>query len=117
MGKLGLETCHNRKMGIGFDFLLGYGKSPGNFFTFKDIVEDEEPAGVKPHTEWGIKYGGQLWLKTGLLGGISNHTDVLMFARLIMAPRPTDIPEFSKYSYDLWIEESWSFGVIVRYRM
>lgn len=117
LGKIGVETCHNRKMGIGCDFLLGYGKSPGNFFTFNDIVEDDELVNVKPHTEWGIKYGAQLWLKTGLLGGISSRTDVLMFARLVLAPRPADIPEFSKYSYDHWSEENWCYGVIIRYRI
>ncbi len=117
LGKIGLETCHTRKMGIGLDFLLGYGKSPGNFFTFNDIVEDKEPTGVKPYTEWGLKYGGQLWLKTGLMGGASSHTDVLLFARLIMAPNPNDIQEYSKYSYNLWKKESWGFGVIRRYRM
>ncbi len=117
MGKIGVETCHHRKMGIGFDFLLGYGKSPGNFFTFNNIVDDNEPLGVNPYTEWGLKYGGQLWLKTGLLGGSSSHTDVLLFARLIKAPEPSDIQEFSLNSYNLWKAESWGFGVILRYRM
>ena len=117
MGKVGIETCHNRKMGIGFDFLLGYGKSPGNTFIYKNIVEDDEPTSTVPYTEWGIKYGGQIWLKTGLLGGVSSHTDALLFARLVMAPDNTGIPEITQNFYNLWKKESWSFGVIVRYRM
>jgi len=119
MAKIGLETCHNRKIGIGFDFLAGYGKTAGDFFTYKNIITDSEPSAVCPYTLWGTKYGGQFWLKTGSLGSNSwtNNTDVLLFARLIKAPDPEKIATASLYSFNLWREENWSFGIILRYRM
>ena len=117
MAKVGFETCHNRKMGIGFDFLYGYGKSSGDVFYYHNIVEDTAPLDSRPYTEWGYKYGGQLWAKTGLFGGASSHTDVLLFARLIKSPDPKIIPVVTSVTYNLWREENWSFGVILRYRM
>lgn len=119
MAKVGFETFHNRKMGIGFDLLYGYGKSSGDVFFYNNIIEDPAPASSVPYTEWGRKYGGQVWLKTGLLGNsaLLSNTDVLLFARLIKAPDPEVMPKVSAVSYNLWREENWSFGVILRYRM
>lgn len=119
MAKVGFETCHNKKMGIGFDFLYGYGKSQGDVFWYNNIVEDSEPISTTPYTSWGMKYGGQIWLKTGLFGNSSllSNTDVLLFARLIKAPDPEVMTKVSVLSYNLWKGENWSFGVILRYRM
>jgi len=114
MAKLGLETCFNRKMGIGFDLLGGYGKSSGDFYFYNSILEDSAPKSIMPYTLWGWKYGGQLWMKTG----VSGNMDILLFARLVDAVDPgTFKSEASLYHYNLWRRENWNFGIIVRYRM
>lgn len=119
MAKIGLETCHNRKIGTGLDFLGGYGKSSGDIFIYKDIVSDSEPEAIIPYTRWIWKYGAQIWLKVGLLGNSSlmSNTDVLLFVRLVKAPYPKDIVRASMFTFNLWKEENWSFGVILRYKM
>ena len=60
MGKVGIEACHNRKMGMEIDFLAGYGKSSGDVFFYQDIVEDTSPTKITPYTAWGKKFGGQI---------------------------------------------------------
>ena len=117
MAKIGVETCHNRKMGIGLDLLAGYGKSAGDFFIYQNTLLEGEPTSICPYAEWGAKYGAQVWIKTGVLGKALSNTDVLLFARLIKAPEPSDIKTFSLYTYNLWRVENWSFGVILRYRI
>lgn len=118
MGKIGVETCHNRKMGMGIDFLAGYGKSSGDVFFYQNIVEDTSPTKITPYTAWGKKFGGQLWIKTGLSGNIMSNTDVLLFARFIKAVDPHLMTsDYSLFHHNLWREENWSFGVILRYRM
>ena len=117
MAKVGFETCHNRKMGFGADFLIGYGKSAGDVFFYNNILENTEPSSVSPYTLWGKKIGGQIWIKTGLLGNALNSTDILIFARLIKAPDPGEFGKASLNTYNVWREEYWSFGVIIRYRM
>ena len=117
LAKAGLETCYNRNMGIGVDFLAGYGKSGGDLFIYKNITEDDEPSSVIPYALWGTRFGGQIWVKTGFLGNTSSNADVLLFARLLKAIYPEKINEFSVYHHNLWREENWSFGVMFRYRM
>lgn len=111
--KAGIETCYNKKMGIGLDLMGGYGKSPGDIFWYKNIAEDTAPTLITPYTLWGWEYGGQLWLKTTTI----NKSDIIIFARLIMSPDPGEIQKFSAISYNLWKEESWSFGIIIRYKL
>lgn len=116
--KVGLETCYNRKMGLGVDVLGGYGKSSGDVFFYQNILEDAEPKSVIPYTAWGYKYGGQIWFKTGSLSNKhSGNTDVLLFARLIHAVEPNNIQPVSSFHYNFWKEENWSFGAILRYRL
>lgn len=118
LGKVGLETCRNRKLGIGGDFLCGYGKASGDVFWFEDIVTDEAPKSSTPYNKWTFKYGGQIWIKTGLLGNsFKSNTDILLFARLVLNKEPNDITQMSKIHFNLWRAETWSFGVILRYRM
>ena len=117
MGKIGVEACHNHRMGIGMDFLVGYGKSAGDVFWYNNIVEDPAPTSVSPYAMWGKKFGGQIWIKTGLLGKTFSKTDVLLFARLVKAIDPGEISKASMNHRNLWREENWSFGVILRYRM
>ena len=118
MAKAGVETCHNRKMGVGFDFLAGYGKSSGDVFFYTNIVEDTGPSKITPYTAWGKRFGGQIWIKTGLLGNAISNTDVLLFARLIKAVNPQIMSnDYSLLHHNLWRQENWSFGIILRYRM
>ena len=118
LGKVGVETCHNRKLGIGLDFLGGYGKSQGDVFFYTNIVEDSEPTSISPYTSWGWKFGGQLYVKTNLLGNsLSGNADVLLFVRFIKAVDPEIMAKVSPYSYNIWREENWSFGATLRYRM
>ena len=119
LGKIGLETCRNRKLGIGGDFLCGYGKAGGDVFWFDDIATDTAPKSSAPYNAWTFKYGGQIWVKTGLLGNsFKSNTDILLFARLISNKNPHMVDgEMSKIHFNLWRTETWSFGVILRYRM
>lgn len=118
LGKIGLETCRNRKLGIGGDFLCGYGKASGDVFWFDDITTDTAPKASTPYNEWTFKYGGQVWIKTGLLNNsFKSNTDILLFARLVSNKEPKDIQQLSKNHFNLWRLETWSFGVILRYRM
>lgn len=111
--KVGIETCHNKKMGVGLDVMGGYGKTSGDIFWYNNIVEDDAPTSITPYTLWSWKYGGQLWLKTTIL----NNADVILFTRLIISPDPEDIQKTSPISYNLWKNENWGFGVIIRYRL
>jgi hypothetical protein len=118
LGKIGLETCRNRRLGIGGDFLCGYGKASGDIFWFDDIVKDEAPKSSTPYNEWTVEYGGQVWVKTGLMNNsFTSNTDILLFARLIINKEPRDVTPFSKTHFNVWRKETWSFGVILRYRM
>ena len=118
LGKIGLETCRNRKLGIGGDFLCGYGKASGDVFWFEDIATDVAPKSSTPYNAWTFKYGGQIWVKTGLLGNsFKSNTDILLFARLVSNKNPDEMEKYSKVHFNLWRTETWSFGVILRYRM
>ena len=118
LGKVGLETCRNRKLGLGGDFLFGYGKASGDIFWFDNIATDEAPKSSSPYNTWTPKYGGQVWVKTGLLGNsFKSNADILLFARLVLNKEPNDITPTSQVHFNVWRKETWSFGVILRYHM
>jgi len=114
MAKAGVEIGHNRPLGAGFDFLIGYGKSPGDVFFYKNIVEDTSPSSVVPYTAWGTKIGGQLWIKPGL-GKNLKKTDVLLFVRFLKAFDPgIMVQDYSAVHHNLWRSENWAWGVVLR---
>ena len=117
MAKIGIEACHNKRMGIKFDFLAGYGKSGGDVFFYKNIVEDSEPSSSVPYNAWCPKFGGQISVKTGFLSNTLNNTDVFLFARLVKAVNPDYMNEFSAFHHNFWRGENWCFGATLRYRM
>ena len=114
IGKVGVEIGHNKTLGAGFDFLAGYGKSAGDVFFYKNIVEDTTPSSVVPYTAWGTKMGGQLWIKPGL-GKNLKKTDVLLFVRFLKAFDPgIMVQDYSAVHHNLWRSENWAWGVVLR---
>lgn len=116
LGKLSVELGAFHSMGLGFDLLGGGGKSPDDFFIFKNgIVESEEPDKIVPYTEWCWQYGGQIWMKVNLMGSFIKNAETLIFARLIKAVNPNVAKEASQYHYNAWKGETWFFGTTIRY--
>ena len=110
--KFGVETGNGHALGIGVDLMLGTGKTAGTMFD----LEQEELASA-PYTAWCFKQGVQLWLKTNLLTTSIKNTDILAFARFVRSQNPYNDEELLKDNIlNLWKEESWQFGVTLRYR-
>jgi len=109
MGKFGVETGNGHVMGVGLDGLVGVGKSSGSVY----FLDGEDPVS---YTDWCLKYGAQFWIKTNLLTTGLKNTDVLAFARFIYSKDP--YPELQDMDdiIAVWNEESWTFGVTLRYR-
>ena len=120
--KLGIEAGHGHPMGIGFDLLVGTGKSAGEYnFTVEDDEaapnNNSEPEEMNvPYTKWCFKYGTQLWLRSNLLQAKVKNTDVRLFARYVYSKNPEDEDELLKDEiFCDWHEESWSFGLTFCY--
>ena len=112
MLKLGVETGNGHPLGIGIDGLWGGGKSTGTYYFWDD--DDFEPY---YYTDWCYKYGMQVWLKTNLLTTSIKNTDILVFARYIRSLNPDDETDDDIIGIlNYWNEESWQFGVTLRYR-
>ena len=106
--KLGVETGNGHALGIGLDMLLGGGKSAGAMY-------DEEVS--YPYTMWCWKRGAQMWLKTNLLTTGIKNMDILAFARFVYSQNPDkDEGVANPELMTLWLEESWQFGITLRYR-
>ena len=112
LGKFGLETGNGHALGIGVDFLLGGGKTAGTIYDL-----DDEELTPEYYTMWCFKQGVQVWLKTNLLTTAIKNTDILAFARFVHSSNPQNDDELLKANlFNQWIEESWQFGVTLRYR-
>lgn len=109
--KLGIESGNGHALGIGIDGLIGGGKTLGALYDFSD--DNPEP---EDYTAWCFKYGAQLWIKTNLLSTSIKNTDVLIFARYVHSVDPNRNVDFqSQNVYNYWMEESWQFGITLRY--
>lgn len=119
--KLGIEAGHGHPMGIGFDLLVGTGKSAGEYnFTLEDneaAPNNNEPEEMNvPYTMWCFKYGAQLWLRSNLLRAKVKNTDVRLFARYVYSKNPENEDElFRDGIFCDWHEEGWSFGMTFCY--
>ena len=119
--KTGIETGNGHMMGIGFDLLGGYGKSTGDTYLIVYDKNTDEDDLASPYTEWCWQYGAQLWMRCNFLQPVMKNTEMLVFARCVKSKRPGDLndTEFvsDTWSYDnYWKDESWSFGIIIRYK-
>ena len=120
--KSGIETGNGHAMGIGFDVLGGYGKSTGDtYLTVYNTNDTDEDDLANPFTEWCWQYGVQLWLRCNLLKTGLKNSEILAFARCVRSVQPNDIPDTYQVSdswqFDnYWKDETWSFGIIIRYR-
>lgn len=116
LAKIGAEAGNGHKLGIGVDFLVGGGKTAGEYeFDVEDDkgnVENE----VLPYTSWCFKYGAQLWVRSKLLSVSLKDTDVRLFARYVYSVNPEDEDALAKSGIACnWMEESWSFGLTFCY--
>ncbi len=114
LAKLGFETGNGHAMGIGADFLGGYGKSNGDSYQleYEDYERDDL---ADPYTAWCWQYGSQIWMRNNLLKTAMKNTEMLIFARFVRSIDPRKDSEMIKgYDY-FWKEETWSFGIILRY--
>lgn len=116
--KAGVETGNQHMMGIGFDVLGGYGKSIGNIYMLSNDADEDDLA--QPYTSWCWQYGAQLWLRTNLLKTAVKNSEMLIFARMIRSALPKGYSEYVQITNslafeDYWKDESWSFGVTMRY--
>ena len=117
--KTGIETGNGHAMGIGVDFLGGYGKSTGDSYLVILSSEDDEDDLTSPYTAWCWQYGMQLWLRTNLLKTAVKNAEMLIFARMIRSVNPNGDLYFvndNVYADNYWKDESWSFGVTLRYK-
>jgi len=125
LAKIGVETGNDHNMGIGFDFLVGTGKSCGNTYF---MLNDEDASQAKqydesftndwaePYTAWCFKYGGQLWVRSNLLKTSMGNTDIRLFTRYVYSVNPHKTTDFSEFLlYGDWMEESWQFGLTFCY--
>lgn len=108
--KLGVESGNGHLLGIGIDGLIGAGKSLGAVYDLTETDADPED-----YTAWCLKYGAQLWLKTNLLNTSIKNADILMFARYVYSQNPIKDSDFPPDVFNSWMEESWQFGVTLRY--
>ena len=115
--KLGVETGYAHKMGFGLDALLGTGKSGGISYDIDDDMKDEDEIYADPYTKWCLKYGAQLWIRSGLLSSAIANTNVRLFIRYVYSPNPE--PDFETYDGGItinnWMEESWQVGLALCY--
>jgi len=112
--KVGVESGNGHALGVGLDLLLGGGKTAG---TTLYCPSSEEGVEKFPYTIWCWKQGAQVWIKTNLLTTNIENTDLLVFARFVHSIDPQKDVDFEKKQLiNQWIEESWQFGVTLRYR-
>ena len=122
LGKIGVETGNGHDIGLGIDFLIGTGKSAGDYTIFaideqgNVLYEDDDNMLVINTTEWCFKYGAQLWVRSNLLRTGIGNTDVRLFARYVYSrdPKEQGLFDNSPIFWD-WMEESWQFGVTFCY--
>lgn len=116
LGKLGVEAGNGHKMGIGLDFLIGTGKTAGEYsFSIQDEDGSTEDVDL-PYTSWCLKYGAQLWVRSSMLNVSIKNADVRLFARYVYSKNPENEDELLNQGIICnWIEESWSFGLTFCY--
>lgn len=118
--KSGIETGNCHPMGIGFDLLGGYGKSTGDTYLIILSSEDDDDDLATPYTKWCWQYGAQIWLRSNLLSTAVKNSEMLIFARFVRSVNP-DVDGVTivndQVAYDnYWKDESWSFGITLRYK-
>jgi len=116
MLKLGIETGYGHNMGIGFDILLGTGKSAGDYVIYYNDDGEIESLS-QPFTKWCFKRGAQFWVRTGMLGTALKNTDIRLFARYVYSQEPDPDPDIAESPgiFTVWQEESWQFGLTFCY--
>lgn len=115
--KLGVETGNQHPLGIGFDALIGTGKTAGSIFDFNDVNENNPEPEQDYYTAWCFKYGAQVWIKTNLFSTNIKNSDLLVFARFVESKNPyNDEILWNQGFVNMWLEEAWQFGVTFRYR-
>lgn len=110
--KIGFETGNEHAMGLGIDLLFGGGKSPGYIY---DLSETEaEPV---PYTDWCLKNGIQVWLRTGLIKSLLPNSTTSIFVRYVYSKEPNqDLPEIEDLFF-FWQEESLQVGFLVEFKL
>lgn len=113
LAKIGIEAGNGHKMGIGFDALIGTGKTAGDYIVMSKVDNDYFDF---PYTSWCFKYGAQLWVRSSLLHASIENTDIRLFARYVYSKNPEDEMELIQSGIiPEWKEESWSFGLTFCY--
>lgn len=114
--KLGIETGYGHNMGLGFDILLGTGKSAGDYVVLYKDNDDVEML-TQPFTKWCFKRGAQFWVRTGMLGSALKNTDIRIFARYVYSKEPAEdvLSDDESIEFSVWQEESWQFGLTFCY--
>lgn len=115
LGKIGFEAGYGHKMGIGMDFLLGTGKSAGDYDFM--LEENGEKFNVNtPYTKWCLKYGAQLWIRSNLLKASVKNTDIRLFVRYVYSKNPENPAQLAEEGVICnWKKESWTFGLTFCY--
>lgn len=110
--KLGFETGYNHPFGLEFDLLFGTGKACGDF-SF-DVEEDGNIEHREiPYTEWCLKGGFQISVRSNLLHTQVKNTDVRLFVRYVTSRNPKDDAELLKEGIiNKWQERGWSIGLL-----
>lgn len=117
LSKIGIEAGNHHAMGIGVDFLIGTGTSAVTAVFEEMGANGNDLYGYD--TEWCLKYGFQLWVRSNLLHANIKNTDVRLFARYVHSKDPTNDNDFvvegKELGYYLWSPDSWQFGLTFCY--
>ena len=115
MAKFGIVAGAEHPLGVGIDFLFGGGKSAGTMFDLDDEKPEEDP---DYYTEWCWKFGSEVWIKTNILQTSIPNTDILVFARYVRSINPynDDLLLKEQKLFNMFNEESWVFGMTLRYK-
>jgi hypothetical protein len=115
--KAGIETGYGHKMGIGFDFLGGTGKSGGMSYYLDDDLKDWDDIDSEPYSKWCLKYGAQLWIRTSLLSTGIKNSNIRLFIRYVnsLNPGPEQEPYEGGVKLNNWLKESWQYGLQLCY--
>ena len=110
LGKIGIETGNGHNVGIGVDLLLGGGKTANTTYCWLGEEWDQIHG-----TVWCYKKGLQVWLRTNLIATSFSNTDVVVFGRFVKSSTPDGVDEFEDSCFDVYMEESWQFGLTFKY--
>lgn len=112
LAKLGIETGNSHPMGIGVDALFGVGTGLGYEYDLDFLEEAPDP-----YTDWGLRYGFQIWIRTGLVKSIIPNADMNIFLRYVYAPNPEEEYDADLNLLRFWHDEAWSLGICFKLRI